>query len=79
MLKRINIFFVFYNVAVYVSQALLIFWLYKNGFGFSDLVIYSSLTFFFALIILLYLPKKKINAKKVFYGVHFLVYLLFCF
>lgn len=54
------------------SGSLLVFWLSKNNFGFSDLIIYLLLTFFVALIGILYLPKKKISVKKaIFWGIIF--------
>lgn len=72
MFKRIYLFFFTYMAAACYSSALLIFWLSKNGFGFSDLIIYYMLTFFVALIGLLYLPKRTMSSRKViFWGVIF--------
>lgn len=54
------------------SGALLIFWLSKNGIGFSDLIIYYMVAFFVALISILYLPNKQISSRKtIFLGVLF--------
>ena len=50
--------------AMYFSQTLLVFWLYKNNFGFSSLIIYYISSFLFALLGILYLPKKTNNSKR---------------
>jgi MFS family permease len=56
--------------AVYFTASLLVLWLSKNNFSFSDLIIYYLLTFFVALIGILYLPKNQISAKKaIFWGI----------
>lgn len=56
--------------AVYFSGTLLVFWLYKNGFGFSDLIVYFLGTFLVGLLGILYLPKIKItNHKALFWGI----------
>ena len=55
---------------MYFSNALIIFWLYKNGFGFSSLIIYYLLTFLFALLGILFLSKKERSSKKsIFLGI----------
>jgi MFS family permease len=70
MFKRIYFFFIFYMGAVYFTGSLLVLWLSKNNFNFSDLIIYYLLTFFVALVGILYLPKNKISAKKaIFWGI----------
>lgn len=62
--RRIYFFFFTYMAAVYFSQNLLIFWLFKNGFSFADVVIYYGLTFFVAIICILYFPKHDRSSKK---------------
>lgn len=56
--------------AMYFSGTLLVLWLSKNGFTFSDLIIYYLLTFIVGLFGVLYLPKKDMDAKKtIFWGI----------
>ena len=57
---------------MYLSQTLIIFWLSKNGFGFSDLIIYYLVAYVVALVGIVYLPKFKINSKQaMFWGIVF--------
>jgi len=79
MFKRIYIFFFTYMIAVYFSGTLLVFWIFKNGYGFLDIIFYFLLTFFIAFIGIFYLPKKELSAKKsIFWGIIFnLSYVLF--
>jgi hypothetical protein len=78
MFKRIYIFFFTYMAAMYFSQTLLVFWLSKNGFGFSSLVIYYLLSFLVALIGIFILPKKKMSSKKtIFWGIVFSILSVF--
>lgn len=70
MLKRLYLFFITYLAAMYFSQTMIVFWLSKNGFGFSDLLIYYIFIFLIALIGILFFPKIKINAKtSIFWGI----------
>lgn len=70
MFKRIYFFFFTYMAAMYLSQTLLIFWLFKNGFGFSDLIIYSLGVYVVALVGIVFLPKIKMSAKRaMFFGI----------
>lgn len=70
--KRIYFFFFTYLAAAYFSGTLLVLWLSKNGFGFSDLIVYYLLTFFFAFIGLFFLPQKNMNVRKtIFLGILF--------
>ena len=70
MFKRIYLFFFTYMSAMYLSQTLLVFWLYQNGFGFSDLIIYSFVVYFVALIGIIFLPKIQMSAKRaMFWGI----------
>jgi MFS family permease len=56
--------------AMYFSGTLLVFWLSKNGFNFSDLIIYFLITFLVGLISILYLPKNNMSSKKtIFWGI----------
>ncbi len=56
--------------AMLFTQTLLVFWLSKNGFGFSELILYYTCCFLFSLIAILYFPKKNINVKKaIFFGI----------
>lgn len=72
MFKRIYFFFFTYMAASCLSGSLLVFWLSKNNFGFSDLIIYNMISFFLASMGILYLPKKKISVRKaLFWGVVF--------
>ena len=50
--------------AMYFSQTLLVFWLAKNGYSFSDLIIYSLIVYIVALIGIVFLPKIKMSAKR---------------
>ena len=49
---------------MYLSQTLIVFWLYKSGFGFSDLIIYNLIIYIIALGCIVFLPKIKMSAKK---------------
>ena len=64
MFKRIYIFFFSYMAAMYFSQTMMVFWLSKNGYNFPELIMYYLLTFFIALVAILYLPKKNRSSKK---------------
>ncbi len=70
MFKRIYAFFFTYMAAMYLSQTLIIFWLYQKGFGFSDLIDYGLITYLTALVGIVFLPKIKMSAKRaMFYGI----------
>jgi hypothetical protein len=51
-------------VAMYFAQTLLTFWLFKNGFGFSDLIIYYLIIYIVALIYIFSFSNFKLNLKK---------------
>lgn len=64
--------------AMYFSSTLFVFWLSKNNFGFSTLVLYYLGTFLVTLLGILYLPKSNLTAQKsIFWGIIFnLIYVL---
>jgi MFS family permease len=64
--------------AVYFSGTLLVFWIFQNGYGFLDIILYFLLTFFIGFLGIFYLPKKELSAKKtIFWGIIFnLAYVL---
>jgi|GEM_PF-1763244 len=64
MFKRIYIFFFTYMAAMYLSQTLIIFWLYQNGYGFSDLILYNLGIYVVALVGMVFLPKIQMSAKR---------------
>jgi hypothetical protein len=64
MLKRIYFFFFSYIASMYFAQTLIVFWLSKNGFSFSQLLIYFLFAYIVALIGILFFPKIQINAKR---------------
>ncbi|MEI7765777.1 MAG: hypothetical protein WCI93_04325, partial [bacterium] len=58
--------------AMYFSQTLLVFWLFQNGFGFSELIVYYLLSFLIALVGIFIFPKKQMSSKKaIFWGMIF--------
>jgi MFS family permease len=50
--------------AMYLSQTLIVFWLYIKGYGFSDLVIYNLFCYLVALVGIVFLPRINTNAKR---------------
>ena len=70
--RKIYLFYFTYLAAGYFCSTLLVLWLSKNGFGFSDLIFYYLLTFLVALLGILYIPKKNLTSRKaIFWGVIF--------
>ena len=55
---------------MYLSQTLLVFWLFKNSFGFASLIFYYLFSYLVALLGIIFLPKIQMNVKKaMFYGI----------
>ena len=72
ILRRIYIFFFTYMASMFFAQTLIVFWLFKNGFGFAELLIYYMVACLVALAGILFFPKIKINAKySIFWGILF--------
>src|SRR3989339_911316 len=63
MYKRIYLFFFTYMGAMYFSQTLIILWLSKNGFGFSDIILFYIVSYAVALLGIFALSKMKMNLK----------------
>lgn len=63
MFKRIYLFFFTYMGAMYFSQTLVILWLSKNGFGFSNIIFYYLVSYIVALIGIFTLRKIKMELK----------------
>jgi MFS family permease len=61
--KRIYFFFFTYMGAMYFSQTLVILWLSKNGFGFSNIVFYYLISYVVALVGIFTLRKIKMELK----------------
>lgn len=58
--------------AMYLSQTFIVFWLFKNGYNFSDLIIYSLGVYVVALAGIVFLPKITMSAKSaMFWGIFF--------
>lgn len=56
--------------AMYFSQTLLVFWLSKNGFGFSDIIIFYLISYVVALVSIFLFSRIKIKLKEsIFFGV----------
>jgi MFS family permease len=66
MFKRIYTFYFSYWAAMSFSQALIVFWLSKNGLGFSDIVIFFLITYLVALVGIFLLDKIKMKTKPSF-------------
>ncbi len=49
---------------MYLSQTLIVFWLSKNGYGFSDLILYNLGVYAVALVGIIFLPKIQMSAKR---------------
>jgi len=72
MFKRIFIFLLPICQRCIFSQTLLVFWLFKNGFGLPIWFCIIFLSFLIALVGIFILPRNKISAKKaLFWGVLF--------
>jgi len=70
MLKRIYLFFFIYMSAMYFSQTLIVFWLFKNDFGFDKLLTYYMVAYAVVLVGILFFPKVKMNTKtSIFWGI----------
>ena len=63
LFKRIYFFFFTYMAAMYLSQTLVVFWLFQKGYGFSDLIGYYLIAYVVALMGIIFLPKIKMSAK----------------
>ncbi len=68
--KKIYIFFFTYMAAMYLSQTLVVFWLFQKGYGFADLIGYYLISYIVALVGIIFLPKFKMSAKRaIFWGI----------
>ena len=61
--KRVYLFFFTYMAAMYFSQTLVILWLSKNGFGFSNIVFYYLISYVVALVGIFTLRKIRMELK----------------
>lgn len=64
MFKRIYIFFFTYMAAMYFSQTLIIFWLFKNGYNFSHLIIFYVVPYIISLASIFLFSRFKFKAKS---------------
>src|SRR3989344_6013036 len=72
MFKRIYFFFFTYMASMYFAQTLIVFWLYENGFDFSELLIWSLIQYLVAFVGILFFPKRSMSAKaSIFWGILF--------
>ena len=77
-IKRIYLFFFTYMASMYFAQTLLVFWLSKKGYNFSDLVIYYLISYIVALLGIILFPKIKMQAKhSMFWGIIFSAMMVF--
>ncbi|MFA6999921.1 MAG: MFS transporter [Candidatus Paceibacterota bacterium] len=63
MFKRIFLFFFTYMAAMYFSQTLIVFWLSKNGFNFSNIIIFFVTSYIVAFLGIFVLSKIRMNLK----------------
>ncbi len=57
---------------MYFAQTLLVFWIFKNGFGFSDLIIFYLISYVVALFFIFLFPHYKFKSKNsILYGAIF--------